>query len=347
MTSSSEKTGILVVNLGTPDAPTPKAVKAYLEEFLWDPYIVQIPRPFWWVILHGIILKTRPKKSAKLYQKIWTTEGSPLLILSQSLVDSFRTSLTRHDQDLSVVLGMRYGNPSLAQALTTLKDVGVQKLIVLPLYPQYSTTTTASTFAQIQKLLQKLSWQPQLDLINNYHQEPHYINAVTKSIKIHWQQQPRSQILLFSFHGLPQKYVTKGDPYYDQCMMTAKKIAQELNLKETEWRVVFQSRFGAQAWLKPYCSEVLINLPSNKINTVDIVCPGFPVDCLETLEEIAITNKELFLKAGGVSYHYINSLNASKSHVDALTQIVTKRPLALNQLAQESRSVTQEFKLFP
>lgn len=315
-------TGILMVNLGTPAAPTPEAVKIYLAEFLSDPYIIKIPKLIWWPILHGIILRTRPKKTAKLYQKIWSSKGSPLLYLSQSLAQQVSDKLLSDGKKIPIILGMRYGEPSIRSALTQLQQLRVQKIIVLPLYPQYSTTTTASTETEIKDQLHQLSWQPVIKLISDYHDDTRYITAIAHSITQFWQQHKRGQMLVYSFHGLPKKYVSQGDPYYQHCLTSARLISNQLGLHDSQWRVVFQSRFGAQEWLQPYCAETLALLPKEGINKVDIVCPGFPVDCLETLEEIAIANKEIFLAAGGSDYRYIPALNDTDEHVDLISGLL-------------------------
>lgn len=322
MTNIPRKTGILIVNLGTPSAPTPDAVKNYLAEFLWDPYIVQIPRAVWWLILNALILRTRPHKTAKLYQKIWLPQGSPLLHHSLELSQKIQTQLHEQDYPLPVALGMRYGQPAIKDALQILRSADIKDIIVLPLYPQYSTATTGSTKAEINKQLEYMCWNPTVKFIGDYHQQPDYIAAMTKAIENFWQMNDRGQLLIFSFHGLPEKYIKKGDPYYQQCLITAQMIASKLSLNEDQWRLVFQSRFGKEAWLKPYCVEVLKTLPAEGFQKIDMVCPGFPVDCLETLEEIAITNKEIFIMAGGKTYQYIPALNSSERHVQALTNIL-------------------------
>lgn len=334
--SQLSKTGVLVTNLGTPDAPTPSAVKKYLAEFLWDPNIVQIPRPLWWLILNGIILRTRPKKSAQLYQKIWTTLGSPLLVSTSKLLRRLQVATTKKGYPLTYELGMRYGNPSIKQSLLNLRDQQVKNIIVLPLYPQYSKTTTASTLCEIQKQLKLMGWHPKLYLIDNYAQEPSYISALADSIQTHWQKQPPGQKLLFSFHGIPLKSIKQGDPYFAQCLNTAAKTASLLNLNEEQFDIVFQSRFGKEKWLQPYCVEVLQNLPKEGYKHIDVICPGFAVDCLETLEEIAITNKEIFHLANGLTYNYIPALNDSSTHIQCLTEILIKH---LNLFFNEQKSV--------
>lgn len=323
--TTEKSVGVLVTNLGTPQAPTPSAVKEYLAEFLWDPAIVQIPRPVWWLILHSIILRVRPKKSAQLYQKIWTDQGSPLLVTSTELTRKLELAAIANQLSIKCVLGMRYGQPSLGDALQILKNKTIDDLIVLPLYPQFSKTTTASTLTEINQQFQQLNWFPKVHPINYYADDSSYIDAIAHSIQSHWRQQNPGQKLLFSFHGIPKRLTLQGDPYYDHCMVTATKVADALNLKPEAWQIVFQSRFGREQWLQPYCAEVLQSLPREGCKHIDIVCPGFPVDCLETLEEIALANKALFYKAGGLTYNYIPSLNASDYHIQMLLQILRNK----------------------
>lgn len=316
-------TGILLANLGTPSAPTRKAVRKYLAEFLWDPRVVEIPRPLWWFILHGIVLRVRPKKSAKLYQQIWTAEGSPLLVYSQRLA----VALQRQLQDKAiVVLGMRYGEPSIENALNQLHEQRVDRIIVLPLYPQYSATTTASIFDAVAAAFKKWRYLPKLDFIQQYFDQPDYIQAITDSI---CQQYNPEHHLIFSFHGLPQRCVELGDPYQQQCQKTAELIAANLQLSKANYSVVFQSRFGAAEWLKPYCDVTLRELPKKGIKQVSVVCPGFAVDCLETLEEIAQQNREIFLQAGGEEFTYIPALNDSVAQVDILKKLIMQTTDAL------------------
>lgn len=314
--------GILITNLGTPSSPTPQDVKRYLAEFLWDPHVVQIPRVLWWFILKGFVLRTRPKKSAQLYQKIWAKEGSPLLVHSQNIQKKMHCAMERRGLKTHFVLGMRYGKPSLAKALNELYTKNVKKIVILPLYPQYSTTTTASTLAEIKKQLALFSWQPALHAIENYANHSSYIKALSSSIITHRLKNPPAQKLLFSFHGIPKKLLKKGDPYFEQCMATATHVATELQLSKEEWEVVFQSRFGREEWLQPYCNQVLQDLPKQGIKHIDVICPGFPADCLETLEEMAITNKEFFYAAGGTTFNYIPALNDSNLHIECLSQIL-------------------------
>lgn len=319
------KTGILLTNLGTPAAPTAKAVRKYLAEFLWDPRVVEIPRPIWWLILHGIVLRVRPKKSAKLYQAIWGAEGSPLLMYSQRLAANLQTQLNAssglasRDEEYVIALGMRYGAPSIENALNELRNHKVERIIVLPLYPQYSAATTASTFDAIAKALNKWRYIPQIKFIQQYFNHPKYIAAVANSIA---EQKQANSHLVFSFHGLPKRCVDLGDPYQLQSQTTAELIAKKLQLSKENYSVVFQSRFGAAEWLKPYCDEMLRNMPKQGIKDVTLVCPGFAVDCLETLEEIAQQNREIFLQAGGERFSYIPALNDSDQHAELLVNLV-------------------------
>jgi ferrochelatase len=323
MTDTSPKTCLLLVNLGTPEAPTPAAVKRYLGEFLSDPRVVQIPKPIWWLILNGIILQTRPRKSAKAYQSIWTERGSPLMTLTVDLAESVREELAGRGQGgLIVDIAMRYGQPSIPNQVTKHKAAGVERFIVLPLYPQYAAATTASIFDKLAETFSAWRHIPELKFVSDYHQHEGYINAIASSIEQYWQANGQSELLLFSLHGLPAISRKQGDPYHDQCVATTKAIAAKLGLNENAWKLVFQSRFGAQEWLKPYCVDTLKELPGQGVKTVDVVCPGFAVDCLETLEEIAIANKEIFIEAGGQQYRYIPALNASAEHARALVDLV-------------------------
>jgi protoporphyrin/coproporphyrin ferrochelatase len=318
------KTGILITNLGTPQAPTKSAIKQYLAEFLADPYVVQMPKLLWWPLLNGIILQIRPQKSTRLYQKIWTSQGSPLLVFMSEILRKLRVS-TKAKDSFHYALGMRYGQPSIQQALLDLRNQQASKLILFPLYPQYASTTTGSMFAEIEVQLKKMDWQPKRHFIAHYAEEPSHIQALVHTIRAHWQRQIPGQKLLFSFHGIPEKHITRGDPYYHQCLRTAQQIALKLNLDNRNWEIVFQSRFGLQRWLQPYCATRLKELPKTGCSHIDIICPGFSVDCLETLEEIAIRNKTLFHQAGGITYNYIPALNDSDLHIQSLVEILVKR----------------------
>ncbi|BBL76024.1 ferrochelatase [Methylomagnum ishizawai] len=314
---------VLLVNLGTPAAPTPAAVRQYLGEFLMDPRVVEIPRPVWWLILHGIILRVRPRKSAHAYASIWTPEGSPLLVYSRRLTDAVRRELSgRLGREVVVELAMRYGQPSIAGQLEALRAQGFERFLVLPLYPQCAASTTATAFDAVADTFKRWRAVPELRFVRDYHDHPGYIAAVADSIERHWREQGRSGFLLFSFHGLPERSRELGDPYYQHCQTTTRLIVERLGLQEGAWQLVFQSRFGPAQWLQPYCVEVLKELPSRGVKAVDVVCPGFAVDCLETLEEIAIANKEVFMAAGGESYRMIPALNDGPEHAKLLADIV-------------------------
>ncbi len=313
--------GVLLVNLGTPDEPTPGAVKTYLAEFLSDPRIVSLPKWLWQIILRGIVLQVRPKRSAQAYAAIWTDQGSPLLVLSERLRDALQQQLGSR---VSVALAMRYGNPSLPEVLQTLRRRNIQRLLVLPLYPQYSATTTASIFDALTRELQNWRWIPELRFIQRYHQEPDYVATLSDSIRSYRAEHGSAEKLLFSFHGIPKDYYEAGDPYPDQCRATAEQVAASLGLQPDQWHITFQSRFGKQEWVKPYTDETLKQWGREGIRSVQVVCPAFAVDCLETLEEIAEENREYFLESGGESYAYIPALNDSPAQVRMLADLVER-----------------------
>ena len=319
-------TGVLITNLGTPDAPTASALRRYLAEFLWDPRIVDsLPRPIWWLALHGLILRIRPPRSAKAYASVWTDEGSPLLAIAERQLKALRTELAqRLSGPVVVELGMRYGNPSLASAMQKLRDAGARRVLVLPLYPQYSCSTTASTFDAIAQEMKDWRWMPELRFVNQYHDETGYIEALAASIRESWAGREQPQKLLFSFHGTPKRFFTEGDPYHCQCQKTARLVAERLGLAEDRWQLTFQSIFGREPWLQPYTIETLRELGSSGVKSVDIVCPGFSADCLETLEEITVENKEAYLEAGGEQFNYIPALNDRPDHITALSGLVQK-----------------------
>ena len=316
-------TGILITNLGTPDAPTPAALRKYLAQFLSDPRVIDTPRWLWWPILHGIILRLRPRRSAKAYREVWTEAGSPLLAISQKQCDALRSALTETlGASCRVELGMRYGNPSIHSALETLRGDNISKLLVLPLYPQYSAATTASTFDAVAETLNTWRHIPALRMINSYHDDPGYIAALAVSIREHWAQNGQPDKLLFSFHGLPRDYVLAGDPYEEECRASADLAATELELNEEQWAVSFQSRFGPRDWLQPYTDKQLQEWGATGIGHVQVVCPGFAADCLETLEEIELQNRDFFLNAGGKVFSYIPALNDRPDHIRALCGII-------------------------
>lgn len=322
---SSPCLGVLLTNLGTPDAPTTSAVRRYLGEFLWDPRVIEVPRVPWWLILHGIILRLRPRRSAKSYREIWTNEGSPLLSIAEKQVHKIQVELSQHlPGPVKVELGMRYGNPSLRSALEKLYQANAQRILLLPLYPQYSATTTASTFDAIAEIFMKSRWLPEFRMISHYHDDPGYINALADSIRVHQHHHGRTEKLLFSFHGIPRHYFLAGDPYHCECHKTARLVAEKLGLGDDEWQVTFQSRFGPREWLQPYTDQTLQSLADSGIKSVSVICAGFSADCLETLEEINIQYRARFITAGGEKFTYIPALNDSPSHIRALTGLILK-----------------------
>lgn len=320
-----DRTGVLLVNLGTPDAPDRASVRRYLKEFLWDPRVVEVPRPLWWLVLNGVILNTRPARSAKAYAKVWTDEGSPLLSISRRQEQAIREALQeRHGEAVQVELAMRYGKPSVAGGLRSLRDAGARRLLVLPLYPQYSATTTASVMDAVWNELQQWRWLPELRSIHHYHDDPAYIAALAASVREHQAGHGEADHLLLSFHGIPQDYFEKGDPYYCECQKTGRLLAETLDLSPDRWTLSFQSRLGRQQWLQPYTDKTLEQLAGEGVKSVQVLCPGFSADCLETLEEIAMENREVFLNAGGERYEYIPCLNDRADHLAALTGLIER-----------------------
>lgn len=316
------RTAVLLVNLGTPDAPTAKALRVYLKEFLSDPRVVEIPRLVWWPILNGIILNVRPQKSAVKYASIWMDEGSPLRVHTVRQTALVAEELSRRGMDVIVDYAMRYGNPGIPATLESLRSQGLRRLLVLPMYPQYSASTTATAFDVLFREFALMRNQPDLRLIRSFHDFPPYVNAIASHIQHYWEQHGRGQMLLFSFHGVPKRSLLKGDPYHCECLKTGRMIAERLGLAPDQWQVSFQSRFGKAEWLKPYTSEVIHGLPDRGIRSLDIVCPGFPADCLETLEEIAMEGRQEFLEAGGERYRYIPCLNDDPEGIRALCDLI-------------------------
>ena len=321
---SSEKTGILITNLGTPDAPTAHALKPYLKEFLSDPRVIEIPKIIWQIILNLIILQIRPRRSAKNYKKIWTDDGSPLLHISKEQIRLVEEQLNKEFPNTVFALAMRYGNPSIKSALNKLQNQQVRRLLVFPLYPQYCAATTASTFDAVTNVLQKWRWIPELRFINQYFEEESYIKALANSIEVFWKKNGKPQKLIFSYHGIPKKYHTKGDPYHCFCLKTTRLVKEYMNLDDNEVLTAFQSRFGRDEWLQPYTSETLKKLPSEGIKDIHIISPGFSADCLETLEELEAENREYFENAGGKNYLYIPCLNTNPMHIDMMSTIIEK-----------------------
>lgn len=310
--------GILLTNIGSPDQATPQGLRQYLKKFLSDPRVVEIPKLLWWPLLHGYILRTRPKKSAKLYQLIWTDEGSPLTVYSKNIAKKLAEKL-----QVPVELGMHYGNPSIELALKNLQAKNIKKIIILPLYPQYSGTTTAATIDQVMKIFKCWRHIPELCSIHSYADNSNYIDALCDSIQKH-----SIKHLLFSFHGVPKRCIDKGDPYAEQCHRTVSLVAEKLNLANNTYSISFQSRLGRAKWLTPYTDKTLKELPKRGVTDLHIICPGFAVDCLETLEEINIRGKEQFLQAGGKSFQYIPALNDSAPQLKTLADIIIKYILA-------------------
>lgn len=315
------KVGVLLANLGTPDEPTTPALRRYLAEFLSDPRVIEVPRFLWMLILHGIILRVRPKKSAALYQKVWTSEGSPLLAISRQQQAAIQEQL---QNVASVKLGMRYGNPSIASALRELQKEAVRKIIVLPLYPQYAGPTTGSTFDAVADELKTWRWVPELHFINNYCDEPLYIEALSNSLREYIDRHGKPQKIIFSYHGMPLRYLESGDPYFCFCQKTTRLVQEKLALDKSDCITSFQSRFGREEWLKPYTDETLENLPKEGIKNIAIISPAFSADCLETLEELAVENRHLFLNAGGEHYHYVTALNDREDHIQMLVDKIKR-----------------------
>jgi ferrochelatase len=317
------KTGILLVNLGTPDAPTAKALRPYLKEFLSDRRVVEIPRPVWWLILNGIILNVRPKKSAAKYASIWTPEGSPLRVHTAKQAMLLRGYLGQRTKAPFVVdYAMSYGSPSIAGVLQKFREQNCRRILVVPMYPQYAASSTATVFDLVFGAMHKMRSMPALRTIRNFHDNPGYIKALAGNVNDYWMKNGRPEQLVMSFHGVPQYTLDKGDFYHCECHKTGRLLAQELGLKPGQYTVSFQSRFGKAEWIKPYTTATLVDLGKQKTRRVDVVCPGFVADCLETLEEIAMEGKVDFQRAGGGEYHYIPCLNERDDWIHALADLV-------------------------
>ncbi|EOG7599122.1 ferrochelatase [Vibrio cholerae] len=315
--NNHKKLGILLANLGTPQAPTPQAVKAFLSQFLHDQRVVDMSRWLWCPLLHGIILPTRSPKVAKLYQSIWMDEGSPLMVYSRRQRDKLAELSQR-----PVELGMTYGEPSLLDGVRKLQQQGVEQIVVLPLYPQYSATTTAAVFDGIAKALRQLPVVPELHFIRDYHDHPLYIQALAKSVRASWQLHGQGDLLLCSYHGIPKRYAQNGDIYPEHCKKTTELLAQALGLPQDKVMMTYQSQFGKEEWLQPYTDKTMEALPRQGIKKLDVICPAFSVDCLETLEEIAEQNQEIFLHSGGEAFHYVPCLNDSQIHIELMAALV-------------------------
>jgi ferrochelatase len=343
---TASRTAVLLVNLGTPDAPEPAAVRRYLKEFLSDPRVVEIPRAIWLPILYGIILTVRPRKSAAKYAAIWTPAGSPLRVHSEQQALLLRGYLGNRGVDVDVVLAMRYGQPSIAQVLGELQAKHVERVLVLPLYPQYSATTTATVFDAVHAVLARARNVPEVRWVKHFHDQPRYVEALKSNVLAYWQKHGRAQDvggkLLMSFHGVPRRTLDLGDPYHCECHKTGRLLAEALHLSKDEYAISFQSRFGKAEWLKPYTAATLHELGSKGTQRVDVVCPGFVADCLETLEEIAIEGKQEFMSAGGKEYHYIPCVNGAPPFIEALADLVESHvqgwPVASAERMQREQS---------
>jgi ferrochelatase len=316
------KVGILLANLGTPDAPTAKALRPYLRQFLSDRRIVEIPRAIWWLILNGIILVIRPKKSAEKYASVWTNEGSPLMVHAKKQTLLLRGFLAQKiNSPFTVELGMSYGSPSMASAIEKLKAQHCDRILVFPLYPQYAASSTASALDAVWRTLLKTRNVPAIRSIKHYHDHPAYIEALAQSVREHWRINGKPNKLIMSFHGVPKFHLLKGDMYHCECHKTGRLLAEALGLNKDEYAIAFQSRFGKQEWLKPYLASMLESLGKAKLKRIDVICPGFSSDCLETLEEIAMEGKHIFQSNGGGEYHYIPALNENDAWIHAMTTI--------------------------
>lgn len=315
--------GVLLANLGTPEAPTPRAVRQYLSEFLGDPRVIDAPRWLWWPILHGVILRIRPPRVAKAYASVWQEEGSPLLAIGRRQQRALSERLAAETGEaIPVELAMTYGKPSMEEAGLRLREAGVERILVLPLYPQFSRTTTAAVFQRLAKSLDPCPDLPELRFVKDYHDHPDYIAALAASVREHWEKHGDRGRLLMSYHGIPKRYVDNGDPYATHCETTSRLLAETLELGEGEWRQSYQSRFGREEWLKPYTDETLKAWGAEKAECVDVISPAFAADCLETLEEIDVENRHYFQDAGGGRYRYIPALNDRREHITLLANLV-------------------------
>lgn len=320
------KTGILLINLGTPAAPTAKALRPYLKQFLSDERVIEIPKLLWWPILHGIILNTRPRKSAEKYATVWTDEGSPLFAHTRKQTLLLKGLLgERGHKHLVVDFAMRYGEPSIANTLQRMREQGVERLLALPLYPQYAGSSSATALDEVMRTLSRMRNMPELRTVRHYHDDAGYIAALAASVREHWQQHGKAERLVMSFHGVPRFTLDKGDPYHCECLKTGRLLAEALSLSPAEYVVSFQSRFGKAEWIKPYTTDTLRSLAKQGVASIDVICPGFAADCLETLEEIAQEGEHDFKAAGGQSFRYIPCLNERQDWMEALASLVEKQ----------------------
>ena len=319
----NNRTGVLITNLGTPDEPETASVRRYLREFLSDPRVVEIPKLLWMIILHGIILRVRPARSARLYKDIWSAEGSPLLAIGKRQRDRLEQLLRENgQQDFELQLAMRYGNPSIRDALRAFQQQGIHRVVVLPLYPQYAGPTTGSTFDVVADEFKQWRWVPELHFINSYHDHPLYIEALANSIRKHVAEHGKPQKLVLSYHGMPRRNLMLGDPYHCHCQKTTRLVMQQLGFAEDEFITTFQSRFGKAEWLKPYTDATLASLPGQGVKDVAIISPAFSADCLETIQELDQENREIFMEAGGEQYRYIPCLNDDDEHIRLMAELV-------------------------
>lgn len=316
-----QSTGIVLVNLGTPEAPTTAAVRSYLRQFLSDTRVVEIPRAAWWPILHGVILPFRPAKSAKKYASVWTDQGSPLMVHTVAQAQGLARGLAERGHQVHVMHAMRYGSPSIPSVLNELKARGCGRILIVPAYPQYSGTTTASVWDAVFAHYAQVRNIPELRLVRDYHDHPVYIQALAASVRAYWSAQGQGERLLMSFHGVPRRTLTLGDPYHCECHKTARLLGAALGLDASRIVVSFQSRFGRAQWLQPYTAQTVRKLAQEGVKRLDVICPGFPADCLETLEEINMEVRSDFMTAGGESFHYIPALNASPAWIEGLVQL--------------------------
>ena len=321
---AAAQTGILLCNLGTPEEPTTAAVRRYLAEFLSDRRVVEIPRWIWWPLLHGVILRTRPARSARRYAGVWMAEGSPLKVWTEKQAVLLGGYLGQRGHRVVVRHAMRYGQPSIASGLTALKSAGADRILLLPLYPQYAASTTASLGDAVATWMRQTRNVPELRFVKHYHDDAGYIGALAKSATDRWLTHGRPDRLVLSFHGVPRRSLLQGDPYHCECLATGRLLAERLRLRDDQFAVTFQSRFGRAEWLKPYTEPTLVSLARQGVGRVDVMCPGFPADCLETLEEIAQEARDAFLAAGGKTFGYIPCLNDRHEWIAALADIAIR-----------------------
>ena len=330
---SVEKVGVILVNLGTPQAPTAFAVARYLRQFLSDPRVVEVPRLLWWLLLNFLIIPLRSKKVSNNYRSIWLDDGSPLKVITERQVAALQTAFDKercedktsggkNRREYICRYAMTYGDQSIASSVKSLRDRGVNKIVILPLFPQYSASTTAAVYDQLAELVKKYRHIPDIRVVHHYYDRPDYIAALANSVRQHWQKNGQAACLLMSFHGIPKKYVDQGDPYYAQCLETARALAQKLDLSSQQWAFSFQSRFGRLEWVKPYTDVVLQKWGARGLESVDVICPAFSSDCLETLEEIDQENRQLFLQAGGGKFAMIPCLNDASLHIQLFKDLV-------------------------